>query len=91
MCVKVCCRLQSETCSKLTMSSICVLGDAKFNMLEDSWSFSIMVSFWIVLWKTKWDFQRPRLNFYTTNVCFAKWAGEYKTRHGVIISKLQWK
>ena len=47
------------------------------NMLDDSWSFIIGFS-WSVLSKTKWDFDRSCRNVNITNVCFVKWAVEYK-------------
>ena len=91
MCIEVCCGLQSETCTKLTILTNgfqSVLGNAK---LEDSWNFTIMLSFWNVLWKKKWDFQGPSLIFNTTDVCFVNWAVECKERYGVGVPKLQYK
>ena len=59
MCVDVCFGLQSETCTKLSKS---VLGNTKWDILEDSLNLSRRGSFWILSWKES-DALRDKFKF----------------------------
>ena len=63
-----------------------MLVNAKWDMLENGWNFTIMGSFWFVPSKMKWDWERPNWNFNTTNVYFVKLPVEYKAQYVAVVS-----